>query len=357
LLHAAGDIVIANQVTLPAEWVAQDGVLLAWPPAESDWLPFLARIEQVYVELIFHITRFEHVVLLCNTPELVDSVRAKLMTCGVNLQRVHILVVAYNDTWLRDSGPITVFADSQIITCDFRFNGWGGKFDATLDDRICHTLSQQTLFKANYKAYDLFLEGGSIDSDGAGTLLTTTQCLLTETRNPQMRIPDYEAFFASEFGSQRVIWLQHGELKGDDTDGHVDMLARFCDLETIAYTSCERQQDVHYDSLAELETELKALRTKTGEPYRLIPLPIPEAIYNHEGQRLPASYANFLIINDAVLVPLYDDANDALALQRLQDCFPTREVIGIQASAIIEQYGSLHCLTMQLPRGVLQLPK
>lgn len=345
-----------NKIQLPAEWASQDGVLLAWPHAHSDWLPFLPRIERVYAELLYHITRFEHVVLLCHSEELAETVREKLATHGVNLQRVHTLVVPYDDTWLRDSGPLTVCADQQVQLCDFRFNGWGGKFDAAQDDRICHALAQQALFQARYKSYDIILEGGSIDTDGAGTLLTTRQCLLTETRNPGMQMDNYEDLFTREFGIDRVLWLEHGELEGDDTDGHVDMLARFCDPSTIAYTSCERQGDAHYSSLAALAAELGALRTRDGQPYNLVPLPIPEAIYNQGGKRLPASYANFLIINDAVLVPLYDDHNDECVLQRLQACFPQREVIGINARAVIEQFGSLHCLTMQLPRGVLRLP-
>lgn len=346
-----------KQLNLLPEWTPQDGVLLAWPHAQSDWLPFLPRIEQVFCELVFHIARLEHVVLLCNTPALVEAVHKKLTARDVNIQHVHMLTVPYNDTWLRDSGPITVADGMHVYACDFRFNGWGGKFDAELDDRICHALSQEPLFKAEYKPYHLTLEGGSIDTDGAGTLLTTSQCLLTDTRNPGMQTDDYEKFFASEFGIKRVLWLNQGELQGDDTDGHVDMLARFCDANTIAYTSCERRDDIHYVSLAALETELKNLRTASGQPYTLVPLPIPEAIHNRDGRRLPASYANFLIINGAVLVPLYEDSNDETILRRLQKCFSGREVIGINARAIIEQFGSLHCLTMQLPRGVLNLAR
>lgn len=346
---------MSPQLSLLAEWTDQDGVLLAWPHAESDWQPLLPRIEQVYCELVFHIARHEHVVVLCNTPGLVDSVRNKLAARAVNLQRVHMLSVPYNDTWLRDSGPISVADNAGIRTCDFRFNGWGGKFDATLDDRICHTLSQHALFKAQYQPYDIILEGGSLDTDGAGSLLTTSQCLLTDTRNPSMHPADYEKFFAREFGIQRVLWLHHGELQGDDTDGHVDMLARFCDPHTIAYTSCEHRDDAHFASLAAMEAELKALRTADDKPYTLVPLPIPKAMQNQQGRRLPASYANFLIINAAVLVPLYEDNNDEIVLSRLQACFPGREVIGINARTIIEQFGSLHCLTMQLPKGVLDL--
>lgn len=346
---------MSNKTYLLAEWANQDGVLLAWPHAQSDWLPLLARIERVYAELLYHIARFEHVVLLCHSEDLAESVREKLTVRGIKPERVHILTVPYNDTWLRDSGPLTVADTQQVQVCDFRFNGWGGKFDATLDDRICHALSQHPLFQARYQSYDVILEGGSIDTDGAGTLLTTRQCLLTETRNPDMQVSDYENLFAREFGIERVLWLQHGTLEGDDTDGHVDMLARFCDPNTIAYTSCERSEDVHYPSLTALASELAALRTRDGRPYTLVPLPIPKAIYNQDGQRLPASYANFLIINDAVLVPLYEDRNDERVLQRLRECFPQRQVIGINARAVIEQFGSIHCLTMQLPRGVLRL--
>lgn len=340
-------------VNLLPEWTSQDAILLAWPHVQSDWLPFLPRIERVYSDLIYQITRFEDVVLLCNSPDLVDSVREKLAARGVALERLHLVTTPYNDTWLRDSGPLTVTDGEELCACDFRFNGWGGKFDASLDDRICQALSQLNLFKARYRAYDLILEGGSIDCDGSGTLLTTRQCLLTDTRNPEMQIGDYEKFFAAAFGCRRVLWLSHGELQGDDTDGHVDMLARFCDPWTIAYTSCDRQDDAHYPSLSALAAELASLRTADGQAYRLVPLPIPQPIYNMQGQRLPASYANFLIINGAVLVPQYNDRNDGLVIERLQTCFPQREVIGIDARTIIEQNGSLHCLTMQLPRGML----
>lgn len=330
--------------------------MLAWPHAESDWSPFLPRIEAVYSEIIHHITRFERVVLLCDSPQLAETVSRKLASRDIDLQRVHILIMPYNDTWLRDSGPITVAANSQVRTCDFRFNGWGGKFDARLDDRICHTFAAQPVFAAEYKAYDLILEGGSIDSDGQGTLLTTRQCLFTDTRNPAMQQADYEALFAREFGVSRVLWINEGELEGDDTDGHIDMLARFCDPLTIAYTTCNDEHDSHFPSLAALERELKTLRTGNGQAYKLVPLPIPAPIYNADGRRLPASYANFLIINRAVLVPIYADNNDAIVIERLRQAFPEREVIGINARAIIEQFGSLHCLTMQLPSGVLKSP-
>lgn len=340
---------------LPAEWAEQDGILLAWPHVQTDWLPLLPRIEQVYTELVYQITRFEHVVLLCNTTTLLDLVREKLRARGANLARVHGIVMAYDDTWLRDSGPLTVSEGEEMVACDFRFNAWGGKYDARQDDRICYALSQQALFRARYQSLDIILEGGSLDADGEGTLLTTRQCLLTPTRNPGMTPADYEQLFTEQLGAQRVIWLEHGELEGDDTDGHVDMLARFCDPHTIAYTSCERKHDSHYPSLQALANELAGLRTYDGQAYHLVPLPIPEPIHNEEGRRLPASYANFLILNKAVLVPCYQDANDERVLASLQVCFPGREIIGIDARAVIEQNGSLHCLSMQLPRGCLNI--
>jgi len=342
-----------NQAKLLPEWSTQDGVLLAWPHADTDWSPMLPRIEQVYRELIFHITRFEDVVLLCHNEALARYARSQLATDGIDPARLHTLCIPYNDTWLRDSGPLSIAQGQGICAADFRFNGWGGKFDARLDDGICRALSRAPIFSAAYQAYDLVLEGGSLDCDGAGSLLTTRQCLLTETRNPGMSTVDYERFFASAFGIERVLWLANGELEGDDTDGHVDMLARFCDPRTIAYTSCEREDDCHFASLKALETELQNLRDSQGRAYELIPLPIPEPIYGADGHRLPASYANFLIINGAVLLPLYNDANDSRVSERLRDCFAGREIIGIDARAVIEQHGSLHCLSMQLARGSL----
>jgi len=196
------------------------------------------------------------------------------------------------------------------------------------------------------------LEGGSIDSDGQGTLLTTTACLLAPTRNPSLDQAGIESSLAQYLGVQRVLWLRHGRLEGDDTDSHIDMLARFCDPVTLAYSCCDDEADEHFAPLQAMKKELASFRTLAGEPYRLVPLPLPQAIFNAQGRRLPASYANFLIINNAVLVPLYDDHADEIAITNLQRCFPDRQIVGINCLAIIQQYGSLHCLTMQLPQGI-----
>ncbi|MGH8430707.1 MAG: agmatine deiminase family protein, partial [Solimonas sp.] len=236
---------------------------------------------------------------------------------------------------------------------DFVFNGWGGKFEAGLDNQITQRLAEQGLWDTLVESIDFVLEGGGIESDGAGTLLTTERCLLAPTRNPQYDKAHIELHLKAWFGLKRVLWLQHGDLLGDDTDGHIDTVARFCDAQTIAYQACDDVGDPHYNDLKAMEVELLALRTLDGEPYRLVPLPLPPAIFDGEqpgqGRRLPAGYPNFLILNGAVLVPTYGVATDEEALRRLRPCFPGREVIGVDCRTLIHQYGSLHCVTMQIP--------
>ena len=337
------------------EWHPQDAVLLAWPHADTDWQATLDAIHRVYVDLIKQISRFQHIVLVVHNASVHTSARQMLLSHHIDIQRILFVEAAYNDTWLRDTGPISCQHQEHIELHDFRFNGWGGKFDARLDDLLCQQLFKQSIFSAQHKCHDIYLEGGSIDNDGAGTLLTTSRCLLTSTRNPAMNMVDYATLFAQTFQIERVLWINHGELLGDDTDSHIDMLARFCDQQTIAYSACDDASDVHFASLSNLENELQGLLQADGTPYRLVPLPLPTAKYNQDGHRLPASYANFLIINQAVLVPVYADAMDEVACRRLADCFPDREIIPIEANAIIQQGGSLHCLTMQLPTGSLQL--
>lgn len=337
------------------EWSEQDAILLAWPHAGTDWKDNLADIHAVYCELIRQITRFEHVVLAVANSDIQSDAQQQLLAEKIPINKVHFVHSPYNDTWLRDTGPITCVEANKRVMHDFRFNGWGGKFDARLDDALVAQLHKQNVFTAELRAHPIFLEGGSIDVDGTGTLLTTSRCLLTTTRNPAMSRDAYALLFKQAFDIDRVIWIESGELLGDDTDSHIDMLARFCDPHTIAYTACRDQTDVHFPSLQQLENELKTLRQNTGEPYQLIPLYLPAAQYGDEGERLPASYANFLVINQAVLVPVYNDEMDKDACTKLAASFPGREIIPIRANAIIQQGGSLHCLTMQLPAGSVRL--
>jgi agmatine deiminase len=342
---------------LPAEWAPQSGVMLTWPHERGDWAPMLADVEPVFVEIASEIGLRETVLVSCLDTAHRDRVAGLLAGAGVDPARRLLYVTPSNDTWARDHGPITVLRDGRPLLLDFVFNGWGGKFAADLDNQITPCLHAAGAFGATAReTVDLVLEGGGIESDGAGTLLTTARCLLSPTRNPQLSRSDLEARLRALFGCRRILWLQHGGLEGDDTDGHIDTLARFCDERTIVYVHCDDPLDPQYDELAAMAAELAALRTAAGEPYRLVPLPMPDAVHDAEGQRLPATYANFLIINGAVLAPTYNDDADGEALAQLARCFPDREVVGIPCRPLIHQYGSLHCVTMQLPAGVLSAP-
>ena len=337
------------------EWSAQDAILLAWPHAGTDWKDNLDDIHAVYREVIRQITRFQHVVLAVANSDIQNDAQQQLLAEKIPIHKIHFVQSPYNDTWLRDTGPITCAEQRKMVMHDFRFNGWGGKFDAHLDDALVAQLHKQNVFTAELHSHPIYLEGGSIDADGAGAILTTSRCLLTTTRNPSMSRDAYALLFKKAFDIDRVIWIESGELLGDDTDSHIDMLARFCDPQTIAYTACRDQNDIHFPSLQQLEYELKTLRQNSGEPYKLIPLYIPAAQYDDDGESLPASYANFLVISQAVLVPVYNDEMDKDACAKLAACFPGREIIPIRANAIIQQGGSLHCLTMQLPAGSVRL--
>jgi agmatine/peptidylarginine deiminase len=327
--------------------------MLTWPHPHSDWAPWLSQCDQLYCQIVKTISAYEKLLIVSYDQQHQNHIRTLLNHHAINQARVRFHMVTSNDSWARDHGPITVLKDGRPCLLDFGFNGWGGKFSAALDDLISQKLYTQGAFaNIDMEAWPLILEGGSIDSDGEGTLLTTEQCLLTPTRNPALDKSQVESVLKNSLGIERILWLSKGELIGDDTDSHIDMLARFCDRQTIAYTSCENVADPHYASLKDMQQQLAGFKTAQGTPYTLIPLPIPKAIYNDQGERLPASYANFLIINKAVLVPVYGDNNDAIALQRLAACFPDRKLIGINCRTLIEQFGSLHCISMQLPKGV-----
>lgn len=335
---------------LPAEWAPQAGVLLTWPHADSDWRPHLAAVEPVFVRIAAEVARREDVVIGCRDAALAGHVRGLLAAAGVDPARVRLHVVASQDTWARDHGPLTVIRRGAPLLLDFTFNGWGGKFAAEQDDQISRRLHALGAFGAEAMAsVDLVLEGGSVESDGAGTLLTTRRCLLGPGRSG-LSEAELTRQLGVLLGTPRVLWLSHGGLAGDDTDGHIDTLARFTDVETIAYQSCDDPDDPDFVELALMAGELAALRTAAGAPYRLVPLPWPRARRADDGARLPAGYANFLIVNDAVLVPTYADPADVRALASLRACFPGREVVGVDCRALLVQGGSLHCLTMQLPQ-------
>ncbi len=340
-----------NDLRLPAEWEEQDGVLLAWPHAGTDWQPYLARSQTTFARIIAEASRLARVIVVTSAP---DETRRYLRQADAVMDRVTTFSIASNDTWARDFGPITIIENKRPVLLDFQFTGWGGKFRADLDNQISLRLKEHGAFGGTHlRSIHFILEGGSIESDGHGTLLTTKSCLANPNRNAHLTFLETERTLQKFLGANRVLWLENGHLAGDDTDGHVDMLARFAPRNTLVYQSCQDRTDEHFQSLSAMADELAALRTADGQPYRLLPLPWPTAKHDPAGCRLPASYANFLVLNGGVLVPTYDDPHDALALDVLRRAFPGRRIIGIDCSTLILQHGSLHCVTMQIPKGVL----
>ena len=338
-----------SSVFLPPEWAPQSSVMLTWPRRDGDFARHFETVEQNFVAIAVAIARHEN--LHVNVAQDAPGLAARLVAAGVPNDRLHVYAMPNDDVWARDHGPITVMRDGKLLHLDFTFNGWGGKFPAERDNALTSRLLAVDAWSAPVETVDFVLEGGAIEVDGHGTLLTTERCLLAPTRNPKLDRAGIEQVLKDRFGVSRILWLKHGDLLGDDTDGHIDTIARFTDAETIVYQACEDRDDPHYADLAAMAQELAAFRTAAGKPYKLVPLPLPAAMHDpDDGRRLPAGYANFLIINGAVLVPVYGDAkNDPVALERLRPCFPGREVVPIECKALIHQYGSLHCVTMQIP--------
>ncbi len=335
---------------LPAEWEAQSAVLIAWPHASGAFSDHLASVEQTYSIIAETISEYQNLIIVCRDTEH----RAHIQRQLGNGKRIFFVSAVVDDIWVRDTAFLTIDKEQELTLLNFCFNGWGRKYAFMSDNALNHALLNAELFHGHsYADLDYILEGGSIESDGKGTILTTRQCLLNPNRNSGLTQKAIERRLAEYFGAVRVLWLDQKNLAGDDTDAHIDTLARFCSVDTIAYTSCKNPDDLHYASLKNMQNQLEELRTLDGDPYHLVPLPMPEPIYNEDGQRLPANYANFLIINQAVLVPIYDDAMDALALERIANCFPERKVIAIPCRPLVHQYGSLHCMTMQFPVGVV----
>ena len=335
----------------PAEWEPQSAILIAWPTADTDWAPRLGEVEDAYIQLVAGITRFQPVVIVVADDDVEAYAQARLQSNRIDMDRVRFITAPYDDTWLRDSGPITLRDGAGFDLLDFRFTGWGGKYGASDDDQLIQRLQAQSLFgDAKRESIDFALEGGAIETDGAGTLLTTWRCL--HERHPEATREDLTAKLSAWLKQDRVLWLDHGYLEGDDTDAHIDTLARLAPNDAIVFQACDDASDSHYAELNAMADDIAALRTREGKPYRLFPLPWAQPILDGE-RRLAASYANFLIVNGAVLMPAYGDPADADAAAVLAQAFPGREIVQIDCRPIIWQNGSLHCLTMQLPAGLV----
>ncbi|HOV95318.1 MAG TPA: agmatine deiminase family protein [Thermomonas sp.] len=339
------------QLRFPAEWEPQAAILIAWPHANTDWAARLGEVEDTYIALVAAITRFQPVIICVADDDIETYADIRLRSNRVDMTRVRFVTVAYDDTWLRDSGPITLRDGNHFRLLDFCFTAWGGKFEASQDDRLVAALTAQGVFAhAHRERIDFALEGGGIETDGAGTLLTTWQCL--HERHPQASRAELSEKLAAWLQQDRVLWLDHGALEGDDTDAHIDTLARFAPGNAIVFQACDDATDSHYSDLKAMADEIAALRTQDGQPYRLFPMPWAQPIRDGE-RRLAASYANYLIINGAVLMPAYGDAADDRAAAVLAQAYPDREIVPVPCRALIWQNGSLHCITMQLPEGVL----
>lgn len=339
-------------------------MLITWPHQYSDWANWLcpslasdtpSPIESLYIELAETIACYQTIAILCYDQSHQEHIKQLLQTKPLNPDNVRFFIVPSNDTWIRDYGPLSVISDQntpQLL--DFEFNAWGNKYQSKHDNQVNQHLQQQHAFQQTpLKSIPWVLEGGSIDTDGLGTLLTTSSCLLAKQRNHDQTKASVEKHLQEYLGVSKILWLDHGGLEGDDTDSHIDTLARFTDPNTICYVSCNQPEDPHYPGLKKMQQTLKTFRNPTGKPYRLIPLPWPKPKTNQNGDRLPATYANFLIINNAVLVPIYDDPADDKAIDIFKQLFPQRQIIALNCLSLIEQFGSLHCATMQLPEGVM----
>ena len=340
---------------LPAEWFPQSGVQLTWPHDATDWAPVLRDVTRCYMRMALEIAERERLIIVTPEPQLLRrQLEEKLPQAA--LRNISLHQAETDDTWARDHGFLTLLADDGPHLLDFQFNGWGQKFGAEKDNRINACLWQQGIFCGTYENHlDFVLEGGSIESDGRGTLLTTTRCLTAPHRNQPLSQADIELRLKAFFHAERVLWLDYGRLAGDDTDSHIDTLARFCPADTIAYVQCTDPSDEHYAELQQMEAQLRTFRTSDDKPYTLLPLPMAEPAYDADGQRLPATYANFLVINGAVLMPTYGHPDtDALAREQLQRAFPRHEVVCIDCQTLILQHGSLHCSAMQFPAGTLR---
>lgn len=324
-----------------AEFEKQSFTQIIFPHAKSDWIEYLDEAQETFINIINAIIKYQCCLVVCD--DVID-VKKKFES------NKNLFFVEYetNDTWARDCSALCIENGSKIELLDFTFTGWGGKFEASKDNAMSKNIAH--CYSKNLKTIDLILEGGGVESNGADTILTTSECMLNKNRNSSLTKEQITKIIQDEFGMSKILYLNHGYLAGDDTDSHIDTLARFVDERTIMYVKCEDQNDEHYKELKLMEEELEAFAKE--EKFTLIALPMSDACY-FDGERLPATYANFLFVNGAVLVPTYGVKEDEEALKIFKDTFPTKEIVPINCFTLIKQHGSLHCVTMNFASGLL----
>lgn len=339
-----------GNIYFPPEWHHQSAVQLTWPHSGTDWVDILDEVIDCYVSISKEIIKRQKLIIV-----VAPGSDVKQYFTEEERKSIILSEIGTNDTWARDHSAISVFIDKIPTLLDFGFNAWGLKFASNLDNQITEKLFYKSIFNKNvaYRSHlNFILEGGSIETDGNGTLLTTSKCLLAPNRNQPMSKEEIESYLKKTLGMKQVLWLNHGFILGDDTDSHVDTLVRFCSEDTIAYVKCDDISDPHYFELQMMEMELKSFVSAKGYSYKLVPLPMVDPLFG-TGGLLPATYANFLIINQAVLMPTYGTTKDKVAKVQLEKAFPDREIVCIDCQSLIIQHGSLHCVTMQYPEGFI----
>jgi agmatine deiminase len=342
-----------NNRRFPAEWENQQGILLCFPHNGKDWPGKFEAIQWAFVEFIKKVATYETVFLVVIDDKLKETVTGMLEMAHVNLENVSFIIQKTNRSWMRDSGPIIIKNGGQREALNFNFNGWAKYKNFQLDKHIPATVANFIdipLTQVVYKGKPVIVEGGAIDSNGRGTLLTSEECLMhpdIQVRNPNFTKADYEAVFKEYLGITNVIWLGNG-VEGDDTHGHIDDLCRFINEDTIVTIVETDPKDNNYLPLQDNLKRLQNAKLENGKSPVIVALPMPKRL-DFEDLRLPASYANFLILNKCVLVPTFNDPNDRKALNILAECFPDREIIGISAIDLIWGFGTLHCLSQQIP--------
>ena len=335
---------------MPAEWAPHRGTWLSWPHRESSWPGKLHTVYPIYAEMVRHLASSEEVHINVSGETMEDEARQILLETDADLQQIFFHHHPTDDAWCRDHGPIFVQRDGpdghEELILDWGFNAWGGKYPPFDQDDVIPTRIGAE-FAIPVESPGIILEGGSIEVNGKGTLITTESCLLNPNRNPQLGKPEIEGYLRDYLGVNHILWLGDG-IVGDDTDGHVDDLTRFTDERTLVTVVEPDPRDENFDPLRENVRRLEKMTDQDGRPFRTVTLPMPHPVW-YEETRLPASYANFYIANSVVLMPAFDPEHDVLARATLQSLFPTRKVVAIDCTDLVWGLGAFHCLTQQWP--------
>lgn len=334
------------------EWEEIEYVMLALPHADTDWNYILPDAIDQYRRLVAAITSEGiKVLLLCPDPQEAAEIMA-----DCNQELIRYVEMDYNDTWTRDYGMLTAVRNDRLRALDFGFNAWGLKFAADKDNLVNLRLNESGLIKdGTYRnERDFILEGGSVETDGRGTILTTTRCLTSPNRNGGKSKAEINRILAERLGADHVLWLDHGALEGDDTDSHIDTLARLAPDDTIVFTGTRNFDEPMFEPLLAMRAQLTMFRTAEGNPFNLVELPLPDPVMDSAGNRLPATYANYLVANGVIFMPTYAQHDkDEHAMRTIRIAYPGHKVVGVDCRTLLRQHGSLHCATMQIPAGIL----